>query len=224
MMGKVALRTVAGSGTGLATAIMVQQLWRHTSPVLAILFLVFLIVSAVVAIGATAHEDKQAKAPPMPPSVDPEAFAIRTQPMPHYDPRMPDVTALVEARLIAKEARLIEKWGVIPGVNPWPLIYDQRARTVNGIIKYKTPLQPFNGRDARLDYYQEGCDMLKYLTQQVYEWEWLNKDYRLGDDRPRYSETMIEPVRRFTDELAMFLMATQTQLAADYAEGGARHG
>lgn len=207
-----------GSGiTFLGLAIVTQKLWHLTGPIITILFLVAVIVTGIIALGATVYTDKQAKAPVMPPGVDPEAFAIRTQPMPHHDPRMADVTALVEARLI-------EKWGHTPGVDPWPLIYDQRARTVNGIIKYKTPLQPFNGRDARLDYYQEGCDMLKYLVQQVYEWEWLNKDYRLGDKRERYSPVMIEATWRMVDELSVFLIGTATQLAADYAEGGARHG
>jgi hypothetical protein len=38
-----------------------------------------------------------------------------------------------------------------------------------GIMKYGTPLQPFNGRDALWDAYQVVLDLAVYLRQAIYE-------------------------------------------------------
>jgi hypothetical protein len=52
----------------------------------------------------------------------------------------------------------------------WDLVLaDMRARDAEGRRKYGTPLQPFNGRDALVDAYQEALDLAVYLRQAIYE-------------------------------------------------------
>ena len=46
---------------------------------------------------------------------------------------------------------------------------DMRDRDEWGLSKYKTRLQPFNGRDALTDTYQELLDACVYMRQQLYE-------------------------------------------------------
>jgi hypothetical protein len=46
---------------------------------------------------------------------------------------------------------------------------DVAERKAQGIAKYGTPLQPFNGRDALVDAYQEALDLCQYLRQAIYE-------------------------------------------------------
>ena len=45
------------------------------------------------------------------------------------------------------------------------IVEDMKARNQKGIETYGTPLQPFNGRDALLDAYEEALDLLVYLKQ-----------------------------------------------------------
>lgn len=61
-----------------------------------------------------------------------------------------------------------------PGPNNLPSVWqlvieDARARNEFGIAKYRTPLQPFNGRDALVDSYQEALDLCVYLRQEIEE-------------------------------------------------------
>jgi hypothetical protein len=51
------------------------------------------------------------------------------------------------------------------------VLKDMRDRDEWGRSKYKTPLQPFNGRDALVDFYQELLDSSVYLQQYLYEQE-----------------------------------------------------
>ena len=52
----------------------------------------------------------------------------------------------------------------------WDLvILDMRERDNSGRSKYGTPLQPFNGRDALYDAYQEALDLAVYLRQAIFE-------------------------------------------------------
>lgn len=52
----------------------------------------------------------------------------------------------------------------------WDLVRkDINDREAYGIRKYKTRLQPFNGRDALVDAYQEALDLSVYLRQAIYE-------------------------------------------------------
>jgi len=52
----------------------------------------------------------------------------------------------------------------------WELVIkDMQARDLFGRHKYGIPLQPFNGRDALKDAYQEALDLCVYLRQALYE-------------------------------------------------------
>lgn len=60
----------------------------------------------------------------------------------------------------------------IPNDGPvmWDLvIMDMKNRDALGRNKYNTPLQPFNGRDALQDAYEEALDLVVYLRQALYE-------------------------------------------------------
>ena len=46
---------------------------------------------------------------------------------------------------------------------------DMNDRDQWGRSKYRTPLQPFNGRDALTDCYQEILDAAVYMRQMLYE-------------------------------------------------------
>lgn len=72
-----------------------------------------------------------------------KAFSTARQPLPQRREDAPDITDLVCADLVERNAVGIEKYG--------------------------TPLQPNNGRDALLDAYQEALDLVKYLRQALYE-------------------------------------------------------
>ena len=49
------------------------------------------------------------------------------------------------------------------------VIMDMLNRDHIGRERYKTPLQPYNGRDALSDAYQEALDLAVYLRQAIYE-------------------------------------------------------
>lgn len=52
----------------------------------------------------------------------------------------------------------------------WDLVMqDMRGRDRFGLEKYGTRLQPFNGRDALVDAYQEALDLVVYLRTAIYE-------------------------------------------------------
>lgn len=52
----------------------------------------------------------------------------------------------------------------------WLLVMaDMEERRKAGISKYGQPVQPFNGRDALIDAYQEALDMCVYLRQAIEE-------------------------------------------------------
>lgn len=52
----------------------------------------------------------------------------------------------------------------------WPIVIkDMEDRHRVGMQKYGMPLQPFNGRDALVDAYQEALDLCVYLRQAIYE-------------------------------------------------------
>lgn len=52
----------------------------------------------------------------------------------------------------------------------WPLVVrDMEQRDSVGRKRYGTPLQPFNGRDALRDAYEEALDLCVYLRQALYE-------------------------------------------------------
>lgn len=47
------------------------------------------------------------------------------------------------------------------------VIEDMRKRDEEGRVKYGTPLQASNGRDALVDAYQECLDLCVYLRQEI---------------------------------------------------------
>jgi hypothetical protein len=49
------------------------------------------------------------------------------------------------------------------------VIEDIQARKAVGVERYGTVLQPFNGRDALMDAYQEALDLCQYLRQAIEE-------------------------------------------------------
>lgn len=49
------------------------------------------------------------------------------------------------------------------------VIKDMEQRRLVGIERYGTPLQPFNGRDALIDLYQELLDAAVYVRQLIAE-------------------------------------------------------
>lgn len=52
----------------------------------------------------------------------------------------------------------------------WSLVIaDMQARDKEGLRKYGTRLQPFNGRDALVDLYQELLDACVYIRQEIEE-------------------------------------------------------
>lgn len=52
----------------------------------------------------------------------------------------------------------------------WPLVIaDMQARDELGRRRYGTPLQPWNGREALEDAYQEALDLAVYLKQALVE-------------------------------------------------------
>lgn len=63
---------------------------------------------------------------------------------------------------------------VAPTANDRPAVWDlviadMKARDAHGRAHYGTPLQPFNGRDALVDAYQEALDLAVYLKQAIVE-------------------------------------------------------
>lgn len=60
----------------------------------------------------------------------------------------------------------------IPNDHPamWQIVIeDMKARDKLGRERYKTPLQPFNGRDSLQDAYEEVLDLAVYLRTSIYE-------------------------------------------------------
>jgi len=58
------------------------------------------------------------------------------------------------------------------------VIDDMTQRNKDGIEKYGTPLQPFNGRKALVDTYQEALDLTVYLKQKIIEDDITTRLYR----------------------------------------------
>jgi hypothetical protein len=61
-----------------------------------------------------------------------------------------------------------------PTANNHPAVWDLVLKDIHdrdqmGLEKYKTRLQPFNGRDVMTDLYQELLDAVVYMRQALYE-------------------------------------------------------
>lgn len=83
-----------------------------------------------------------------------------------------------------------------PVPNARPLIHDQvcadlQARKAIGVERYGQALQPFNGRDAGRDAYEECLDMAVYLRQRRTESEELNQ---LTDQLVRAAQSVVSNI------------------------------
>ena len=69
----------------------------------------------------------------------------------------------------------------------WRLVaHDITERAMAGRKKYGTYLQPFNGRNALVDAYQEALDLVIYLRQELYERTGKQKEEKIEDkESPR---------------------------------------
>lgn len=63
------------------------------------------------------------------------------------------------------EAVIADEMATGSSFNQEYIVPDMQKRNVKGIESYGTPLQPFNGRDALLDAYEEALDLVVYLKQ-----------------------------------------------------------
>jgi hypothetical protein len=75
---------------------------------------------------------------------------------------------------IQRFRELVGERQAAPVVNDRPCIQDMviadiEARKAVGLQRYGTLLQPFNGRDALMDAYQEALDLCQYLRQAIEE-------------------------------------------------------
>ena len=82
-------------------------------------------------------------------------------------------TCSLNGQVTAHKNRLVQEQPD-PILNERPAVWDlvqkdMRDRDAEGRRKYKTPLQPFNGRDALTDAYQEALDLVVYLRQAIFE-------------------------------------------------------
>lgn len=72
--------------------------------------------------------------------------------------------------MLIRELTLRERSeGMIGGIIINAVITDAQERHEQGVAKYGVGLQPFNGRDALKDAYQESLDMLAYTRQLSWE-------------------------------------------------------
>lgn len=78
-----------------------------------------------------------------------------------FEGKVEEMTQYVETEPAPTADENVPIWGLV--------IQDMQARDQFGRCKYGTPLQPFNGRDALKDAYQEALDLCVYLRQALYE-------------------------------------------------------
>jgi hypothetical protein len=79
-----------------------------------------------------------------------------------------DDVKMAPPRKSLNDAEPMPKKNDHPGV--WTLVMaDMAQRDIEGMKKYNTRLQGFNGRDALVDAYQEALDLAVYLRQAIYE-------------------------------------------------------
>lgn len=83
------------------------------------------------------------------------------------------------------------KWGIDMQPNPLknnnPEVYklvtnDLEERYRIGLERYGVALQPFNGRDALIDAYEEAIDLVFYLRQAIYERDNKKEDVKVQSD------------------------------------------
>lgn len=86
----------------------------------------------------------------------------------------------------------------------WDLVLeDIKERDKIGQERYGTRLQPFNGRDALVDAYQEALDLVVYLRQAIYE---RDKGYLA----PEWERPSVYCPNRCTESAPMEVVACDT--------------
>jgi hypothetical protein len=76
------------------------------------------------------------------------------------------------ATLHAHRPRVVEQPPPVPNDHPAVVdlvVADMQARKVLGVQRYGVALQPFNGRNALQDAYEEALDLAMYLRQAIME-------------------------------------------------------
>jgi hypothetical protein len=80
------------------------------------------------------------------------------------------------------------------GPHVWDLVvYDMAKRKAMGFEKHKTHLQPFNGRSALWDAYQEALDLVVYLRQYIYEMENPQAIFEQGPHNSNIDADLLTP-------------------------------
>lgn len=114
-------------------------------------------------------------------------------------------------------SKIVEEQGA-PAPNAetpvWDLVVaDMKARDAVGRERYGTPLQPFNGRKALVDAYQEILDLAVYVRQEIAEREALEKDLfearqaliREGVARNDLARAVVDSIQATRAEIADWL-------------------
>lgn len=89
------------------------------------------------------------------------AHGIERWPYVNFDVREDAVISLIEEQPAPATNECEPVWDAV--------ITDMKARDMVGRERYGTPLQPFNGRNALVDAYQEALDLVVYLRQAIIE-------------------------------------------------------
>lgn len=94
-------------------------------------------------------------------------------------------------------------------------IKNMEERRRLGIERYGTPVQPFNGRDALVDAYQESLDLLVYLKQ--CECEMGESDPTGYDAKSNLYviQSMIVQAKDICDELGELMIRKENRLRAN---------
>ncbi len=106
----------------------------------------------------------------------------------------------------------------------WLLVLkDMEERRQHGIEKYGTPVQPFNGRDALVDAYQEALDLCVYLRQAIEERKAEKEDVEIYVKYVTHMRNGLTKIRRLVengDEWCKLDAGSLHLLLTEALEGG----
>lgn len=104
------------------------------------------------------------------------------------------------------------------------VIEDFKARDQLGKERYRTRLQPFNGRDSLRDLYEEILDSAAYIRDEIYRREsvkeviaWLKKGV---EESERLDEN--PDLASYAQCVGVLITANQAKAIISYFEGGRR--
>ena len=75
------------------------------------------------------------------------------------------------------------------------VIADMEERKAHGIAQYGTGLQPFNGRNAPVDAYEEALDLTNYLKTWVIERERIVEAFKLISQASHLAVAKLEAIQ-----------------------------